>query len=143
MDFIGTVLKTSKDSLRLRNRTIDFEDAWHTFPEWNPNGAYGFELELPTNEYKRHGWMHNWFLDNDFVSIGYPVPMYTRDKWSAFETRSTSLRLYNLLTYVDTFVLRYHIGDDGVFIGKRNRTLWVEEVIGAGMWISPQEMFAY
>lgn len=143
MDFTGRMLKTPNGPLALRDRTIDFDDAWSRFPNWNPKGAYGYELDLLQGEFKRNPWLHAFMLDNEFREVGYRTKLYTYDMWAMYETRQPDLRLKDLLTYVDLFVLKYHIDNTGVLIGKHRGILWVEELDHNGQWESIGEMFAF
>lgn len=143
MDYIGRALVTDNGTFELRDRTIDFSGAWARFPDWHPHGAYGYELDLLNGELGRNPWLHAWLLNNGFREVGYRTKLYDNNKWIMLESRNESMPLSDLMVYVDTFVMKYHIEDVGVLIGKRNSILWVEELDHNGYWESIGEMFAF
>lgn len=144
MDFIGTnIVMAGNVALQLRDRTIAIpSDAWERFPDWRPSEAYGYQLDMLDSEFRKSAWMHSWLLDNGFEAKGFVSEFYDSRKWITFETRQSSLRLSDPLTFLNTFVITYTIGDGVIFIGKTNGILWVEE-LSNGHWESLDEMFAY
>jgi hypothetical protein len=144
MDYVGTVLKTDNGVLRLREYTFGEDpDMWDMFPDWRPEGAYGYQLDILASELNSSPWLYQWMLDNGFKQTAFTGPLHTRAQWVSFETRQDHLRLKDLLVYCKTFVLQYHVDGTSIFIGKRAGCLWVEEMRGAGMWKSYDEMFYY
>lgn len=115
------ILKTARDKVVLRDYTMTWQNAWAVYPNWNPDGAYGYELELPNASVNR---IHLWLLDNGFTTFGWRP----RNAWITYETRKSGVDLEPLLTNLNAFVLKYWVDHEFVYIVKRNGILWVEEL---------------
>lgn len=117
------ILKTARDRVIVKDYTMTWQDAWIAYPHWHPDGAYGYELEIPNVTVKDTA-IHLWLLSNDFETFGWRP----RNAWITYETRKSGVNLEPLLTNARAFVLKYWVDHEFVYIIKRNGILWVEEI---------------
>jgi hypothetical protein len=140
MDYIdGQTITIGDKVLEFRNYTLaDLSD----FNDWTIHSDYGFELSIPSAVWTANRvQFRNWFEVNGFIHTD-TVRYHDGLKWMDFESRAERVDLAPIIG-AHTFIVRWHIGDIGLFIGRRDGILWIEELSGVGSWQSVQEMFAY
>lgn len=140
MDYIqGQTIQVGDQLLEFRNYTLaDLSD----FNDWTIHSDYGFELSIPQNRWNaRRKDIRNWLEIHGFVWVD-TLRYHDGLMWMDFESRAERIDIADIVTQ-PTFIVKWHIGDIGLFIGRRDGILWIEELSGVGQWQSVLEMFAY
>jgi hypothetical protein len=140
--FDGQTVTIAGQLLTLRNYTeADLED----LHDWSVYTDYGFEFSIPTPmSHAVRVPARNWLDSYGFRHVS-TIQYHDRRKWLDFEVRTHSTLHIDLapILHLPTFIVRWHVGDIGLLVARRDNILWVEELAGVGSWQSIQEMFAY
>lgn len=139
MDYIaGQTVRIGKNVYEFRNYTLSDLDG---FTDWTVHSDYGFEFDIPVAVYRRHRAMIRNFMAGingqhicDILIDG--------QKYANFESRIDKVNIEPLM-YLPTVMIKWHIGDIGLFVGKADGIIWIEELTGVGNWQAMNEMFAY
>jgi hypothetical protein len=139
MDYIdGQTVRIGKELLELRNYTLSDLSG---FTDWTVHSDYGFEFEIPVMIYRRHkAAIRNFMAGINAEHICDIV--IDNMKWANFESRVEKVDLLPLM-YLPIVMVKWHIGDIGLFVGRSDKIVWIEELSGVGNWQSMNEMFAY
>jgi hypothetical protein len=139
MDYIdGQTIRIGKELLEFRNYTLSDLSG---FTDWTVHSDYGFEFDIPVNVYRRKRREIRNFMAGINGEHICDIPI-DGTKWASFESRIDKVDILPLM-YLPNVMIKWHIGDIGLFVGRADGIVWIEELSGVGNWQSMNEMFAY